>query len=152
MLSVAGRAALVALLAAGLFCAPADEAVEETLSISDVGDSIDSRIRPEDDRQEEARAELLVGTLPSDFPADVWVYQPSTVSSFGASDSENGFLELRVREELAAVAEQLDLRFAGEGWRGESLSAGRSSLRKGPRRLQVSLREDHGDTLIRIEY
>ena len=152
-LSGFARAAPAAgLLIAGLSCAPADEAVEETLAITDVGDSIDSRIRPEEDSREQAGAELLVGILPSDFPADVWVYRPSTVSNFGAADSEERFVELRVREEMASVAEQLDLRLAGDGWRGESLSTGRSTFSKGPRQLQVTLQDQNGETLIRIEY
>ena len=136
----------------GLACTPAEESAEEILATTDVGGSIDSRIRPEDDLREEARAGLVVGVLPGDFPGDVWVYQPSIVSSFARTDSEERFVVLRVREEMAAVVEQLDIRLAGDGWRGASLAAGQSTFRKGPRELRVSVRQDRGETLIRIDY
>ena len=145
----------VALLLGGLAClacTPAEESVGEILATTDVGDSIDSRIRPEEDPREEARAELLVGVLPGDFPGDVWVYQPSIVSDFAGAGSAERFVVLRVREEMAAVVEQLDVRLAGDGWRGASLAAGQSTFRKGPRELRVSLQQERGETLIRIEY
>ena len=149
------RTGLAVLLALALLGCPSspEEALGGELETTDIGESVDSQIRPEDDPRGEERDELLVGMLPSDFPTDVWVYEPSTVLDFATADNDARFAVLKAREPLATVEQRLERRLTGDGWRGGELGEDAARVfTKGERRIRVRLEGDRGETTIRIEW
>ena len=139
-----------------LGCPAADPGAEgdDGFETRDVGSGVDSQIRPEDDVQPAPREVVsLVGMLPSDFPDDVWVYEPSSIVDLPASASEERYIVFRARETLPTVAEKMSARLAADGWSGGSLDGGRPvTFRKGDRQVVVGLVDEREETSIRVEY
>ena len=139
-----------------LGCPAADPGAEgdDGFETRDVGSGVDSQIRPEDDAQPTPREVIsLVGMLPSDFPDDVWVYEPSSIVDLPAPASEERFIVFKARETLPIVAAKLDARLAADGWSGSSLRGGHPVIfRKGERTVVVGLVDEREETSIRVEY
>lgn len=139
-----------------LGCPAAEPGAEEddSLDTRDVGSGVDSQIRPEEDAQPTPREVIsLVGMLPSDFPDDVWVYEPASIVDLPAAASEERYIVFKAREPLPAVAEKMRARLEADGWSGGTLDGGRSvTFRKGDRRIVVGLVDEREETAIRVEY
>ena len=145
----------VLVLLAALACRSDPTALEEApLETFDIDEGADKNIRPEDDVREAPREVVsLIGLLPSDFPEDVWVYEPSSIVDLPAAGSEETFIVFKAREPIAAVAAKLERRLAADGWSGPGLSGGElQTWAKGDRRLGVGLTDRREETDIRIEY
>lgn len=127
---------------------------EEAFETSDVGSGVDSQIRPEDDAQPTPREVIsLVGMLPSDFPDDVWVYEPSSIVDLPAAPSEERWIVFRARETSPMVAAKLEAKLRVDGWSGGGLDGGLPvTFRKGERTLVVGLSDQREETAIRVEY
>ena len=152
--SVAAGALSLSLLI--LACSAAEPGAEEDdgFDTKDVSSDVDSRIRPEDDARPSPREVIsLVGMLPSDFPDDVWVYEPSSIVDLPAAASEERYIVFKARETLPIVAAKLEAKLAADGWSGSSLDGGQPVIfRKGDRRVVVGLVDRREETSIRVEY
>ena len=143
------------LLLLTLGCSTDSSEIEEApFETEDVGAGVDHQIRPETDTKPAPREMVsLIGLLPSDFPADVWVYEPSSIVDLPAPDSSELFVTLKARAEFAAVAAKLGAKLAASGWSGASLESGDTVVfRKGERQIVVGLEDQRGETRIRVEY
>jgi hypothetical protein len=125
---------------------------EETVETVDVGEGIDSQIRPEEDQRAEVRERGLLGVLPGDFPADLWAYEPASIVDFGAAEAGRSYVALRT----VASPEQVSRRFrAQEGSRGWEVAVVASTLitfTKSGRLVEAELEQRGNETWIRIEY
>ena len=101
--AVAGVLSL-SLLILGCPAAEPDAEEDDILDTRDVGSGVDSQIRPEDDARPAPREVIsLVGMLPSDFPDDVWVYEPSSIVDLPAAASEERYMQC-IRTALLSFA------------------------------------------------
>ncbi len=152
--SAAAGALSLSLLILGCPAAEPGAEEEDSFDTRDVGSGVDSQIRPEDDAQPAPREIVsLVGMLPSDFPDDVWVYEPASIVDLPAAASEERYIVFRAREALPAVAQKMGARLAADGWSGDSLDGGEPvTFRKGDRQIVVGLVDQREETAIRVEY
>ena len=125
-----------------------NEVLEETR----VGEPVDSLIDIENDIRGEARIDALIGMLPGDFPADLWVYEPATVLDFAGVADDDRWVVLQARQELAIVLERFDRRLAADGWVGTGLGPKPSVYRKDSRSARIAVAEEAGEVLIRMEW
>ena len=144
----------LSLLILGCPAAEPDVEEDETFDTADVGSGVDSQIRPEDDAQPTPREVIsLVGMLPSDFPDDVWVYEPSSIVDLPSASSQERYIVFRARESLPEVAGKMRARLEADGWSGGSLDGAEPvAFRKGERRILVELVDEREETSIRVEY
>ena len=127
---------------------------EEALETEDIDAGVDKMLRPEDDARATPREVVsLIGLLPSDFPDDVWVYEPSSIVDLPDADSEERFIVFKAREPVDTVAAKLEARMAADGWSGGGLGGGElQTFSKGDRQVRVGLVDQREETQIRIEY
>ena len=128
--------------------APADETIETV----DVGEGIDSNIRPEEDVRAEVRERGLLGVLPGDFPGDLWVYEPASIVDFGAAEGGRSFVALRAVATPAEVARRLRAEESARGWEASAATSTLLTFSKGGRRVEAELEQRGNETWIRIEY
>jgi hypothetical protein len=145
---------VIFVLAAGVTaCRRADTApAEETIETVDVGEGIDSNIRPEDDQRAEVRERGLLGVLPGDFPRDLWVYEPASIVDFGAAEGSRSFVALRAVAAPERVAQRLRSEESARGWQVEAATGTLLTFSKGGRRVEAELEQRGNETWIRIEY
>ena len=124
----------------------------EPLELTEVGVGIDRHIRPEDDSRAKTHVDLLLGVLPSDFPSDFWVYEPSAVVDFSALESDERWVQLKVRQELEVVHERLVRRLHADGWSGGPFEGQAATFSKSERTVTVTSEEDQGEVLLLIDY
>ena len=139
-----------------LGCPAAEPGAEEDegFETSDISSGVDSQIRPEDDARPTPREVIsLVGMLPSDFPDDVWVYEPSSIVDLPAPPSEERWIVFQARETSPIVAAKLEARLRADGWSGGTLDGGLPvTFRKGERTVVVGLSDQREETSIRVDY
>jgi hypothetical protein len=145
--------ALVVLGGGAAACRRAEKApAEDTLETVDVGEGIDSNIRPEDDVRAEVRERGLLGVLPGDFPGDLWVYEPASIVDFGAAEGGRSFVALRAVAAPDDVARRLRGEQSTRGWEVEAATGTLLTFSKGGRRVEAELEQRGNETWIRIEY
>ena len=118
----------------------------------DVGESIDSRIRPEEDPRAEVRARGLVGVLPGDFPSDLWVYEPASIVDFGTAEPGRSYVALRTVATPEAVSRRLQAEEGQRGWQVSVVAPTLVTFSKQGRLVEAELEQRGNETWIRIEY
>ena len=144
-------ATAAALLLVALACAPREQGASSEASIEteDVDAGPTSNMVPLEDEQTANTGEQLSGLLPDDFPNDLPVYLPSSVSDFGVVSEAVRFLELRTPDSAATVRSAIAQNWSQRGWR----ATGNGTYERSGRNVTLSVTEEGlADTRIRIEY
>jgi hypothetical protein len=144
------------LVAASLACRPAEpspaEDPEETVETVDVGESIDSQIRPEEDERAEVRERGLLGVLPGDFPKDLWVYEPASIVDLGAAEAGRAYVSLRTVASPEEVSRRFQAQERSRGWQVAVVASTLLTFSKDGRLVEAELEQRGNETWIRIEY
>jgi hypothetical protein len=148
----ASRSALLTgfVLGLAIACAPPAEEAEVDIEVVDVIESVDSRIRPEDDIRAEVRERGLLGVLPGDFPSDFWVYRPASIVDIGDAGGR-AFVSLRATGRAADIADRLRMEQADRGWSANGGAEGLAFTKQG-RQVDVSFEPQGNETWVRIEF
>lgn len=125
---------------------------EETIDIVDVGEGIDSQIRPEEDERAEVRERGLLGVLPGDFPKDLWVFEPASIVDFGAAEGGRSYVALRAVAAPADVARRFQTEERARGWEVTAATSTLLTFSKDGRRVEAELEHRGNETWIRIDY
>ncbi len=98
------------------------------------------------------RHESFSGVLPQGFPADLPLYDPSSLTDFGDLDIGGNYVLMFSPDTAAMVRDRMAGELRRSGWaliRGDSE---RGSYRRGSRRVTLSIHEAQPGTEIRVEY
>ena len=93
----------------------------------------------------------MAGILPSDFPADVPVFSPSSLVDFGSPGSER-FVEIDTSAPITRVRASLESQLSSAGWSGSGSSDEAMVFVKAGRQLKVILKDLSAGTRIRYVY
>jgi hypothetical protein len=127
--------------------------VDEPLDTVDVADSIDSRIRPEEDERAEVRDSAgLLGVLPGDFPSDLWAYEPSSIVDFGDAEPGRSYIALRAIGAPDEVIRRFQSQEGSRGWNVSVVSTTLLTFAKDQRLVEAEIEQRGNETWIRIEY
>ena len=91
------------------------------------------------------------GVLPSDFPAALPLYHPSSLTDFGDSEAER-WVVLFSPDETQLVQQRLARELRRTGWTLVDGDANRGTYRRGSLRVVMSIRDARPGTEIQVEY
>jgi hypothetical protein len=128
------------------------KAERETLETVDVDAPVDSQIRPDQDQRAQVRDRGLLGVLPGDFPADLWVYEPASIVDFGAAEAGRSYVALRAVGSPQEVSRRFQAQEGSRGWQVTVATATLLSFSKQGRLIEAELEQRGNETWIRIEY
>jgi hypothetical protein len=139
----------VALLALGACRAPViDE--EAPLEIVEVDRGPTAAFSPDEDVIGQRTVDRVAGALPGNFPSDLPIYEPSSVSDFGPLGERQSFLVLHSDRSPSQVTEAVRIALDGSGWARDGDAFRR---KKGQLVARYSIHAaSRGGTEIRIEY
>jgi hypothetical protein len=144
---------LVILLGGSLGC-PRPSGPNDPGAIVDVPPSIE--VTTENDPKERYRPPEFAGVLPSDFPADLPIYKPSSLMDFG--ETQRGYLvSMLSPDRLSKVRRMLHENLSSDGWSATHASPAKGKgesvvLRKDGRRVWLHLEDGRPGTVYRFEY
>ncbi|HVR28890.1 MAG TPA: hypothetical protein VMS86_05090 [Thermoanaerobaculia bacterium] len=142
-----------AVLAASAGCRGGEPTADgAAIEAVDVGEPIDSQIRPEEDERAEVRARGLLGVLPGDFPSDLWVYEPASIVDFGAAEPGRSYIALRTVAAPAEVSRRFQAEERKRGWQVAVVASTLLTFSKDGRLVEAELEQRGNETWIRIEY
>lgn len=118
----------------------------------DVGAGYDAALSTESDKRERRFKSELGGVLPSDFPADMPVFSPSSIVDFGQPGGSGRFVVVDTPVPRSEVTSSLDARLGRAGWAIESAGEGGNTYSSEGRRVRVVLTDLGSGTRIRYEY
>lgn len=97
------------------------------------------------------RREAFTGVLPSDFPADLPLYDPSNLTDFG---SEGGarYVLMFTPDAATMVRDRMQVELARSGWAQIDGDDMRGTYRRGSRAVILDIRDANPGTEIRVEY
>ena len=155
---VSTRCALLILaavvVAAG--CAPTKsgggEQAAQPLEVEEISLPVDSALSTEADRKGPPVVQGVAGVLPSDFPRDVTVHTPSSVSDFGDTADGSRFVELESPTAVAAVTASFEQRLRGQGWVVRRSGADALQVSKNGRAVTITISQLDSGSRIRVEY
>lgn len=128
---------------------PADEF--EELETIDVEPGVEIEIA--DDQKAAVRKPQLVGVLPTDFPADLPLYLPSSLVDYGRDDAGR-YISLLTPHGIDRVRGALPALLRDGGWRlsGDLGRSGAATLTKGSRQVGLRIENGRPGTLCRYTY
>ena len=139
-------------LAVALLAACGGEASEPgEIEVVDVAPSRTSVLTTEYDEEAPQRRDAFAGVLPSDFPADLPLYDPSTLVDFG-DDAGSRFALMFTPDAATMVRNRMRSELGRSGWAlidGDGL---RGTWRRGSRSVILDIRDARPGTEIRVEY
>lgn len=148
-------AALAALALGGsiLACSrsepPAPDSAAKPIPTEDVAPPLGAGVSTAGDRQEPARRPRFSGVLPGNFPKDVPMYEPSTLTDFGPAAAGASYVVLQTPDSPALVRRRFLEQLAARGYLA---GADGTTLVQGERSLRVTFEEARPGTRIRLEY
>ncbi len=116
----------------------------------DVGPSL--VISTENDPTEVERKPALIGVLPADFPEDLPLYLPASLTDFGAGDGGWRFVELLTSHSVAQADAGLAALVSESGWATSGSGDGGRLLRKGNRQVRLRIQDGRPGAYYRYEY
>jgi hypothetical protein len=122
------------------------------LETVDIGSGYDAALSTEADKKERRIKADVGGVLPSDFPAGLPVFSPSSIVDFGHAADSGGFVVLDSPVTRSEVASSLRTRVERAGWAVESVNGEVTTYSKGGQRVDVRLTDLGSGTRIRYEY
>ncbi len=140
--------AVGAMLIIGLAgCSNTDSSSQQRKEVVDVPPLLE--VSTDNDQQAVPRPAELSGQLPSDFPADLPVYVPSSLVNFGRDGGP--WLELLCADTQAKVTAELPTLVSNAGWGVETSGSSVTATRNG-RRVIFTISAGNPGTLIRVDY
>lgn len=135
-----------------LLACPASEAPEENgIETVEVEPAPTTLLTTLYDEAAPERREAFSGVLPSDFPADLPLYDPSNLTDFG--DAERGRYVLLFSPDAATlVRDRMQVELARSGWTLVEGDAVRGTYRRGSRAVVLDIRDANPGTEILVEY
>ena len=122
----------------------------EPLATIEVGAAPDAAATTEADSQSHSLAdESFAGVLPGGFPADLPIYQPSSLVDFGPGEGGFQSVTLRTSDSAATVRSRYLASLRAAGW---SSTGEESHWRKGQHELQVEVVDARPGTRLRLSY
>ena len=122
------------------------------LETVDIGAAPDAGLSTEGDEQGRYVAADVAGVLPTDVPADVTIYSPSSLVDFGELDDGRRFLAVDTPSNLESVRSQVVSELEAVGWRLASEQNSRLRFTKANAQLIVVLEDLEAGSRIRYEY
>lgn len=130
-------------------CRRDGEAGEERLEAVDVAPAL--TVETAADPAAVERPPELIGALPAGFPDDLPLYLPASLIDFGTG-KEGRFVSLLTPHGLARVEGQVTAQLRQAGWTATGSGAGTWTLRKGSRRVRLTIEDAKPGTFYRFEY
>ncbi|MDX1642949.1 MAG: hypothetical protein R3244_01185 [Thermoanaerobaculia bacterium] len=125
-----------------------DDGVIETVEVEPARTTLLTTIY---DQAAPERREAFSGVLPSDFPADLPLYDPSNLTDFG--DAEEGrYVLLFSPDASTLVRDRMEVELARSGWTRIEGDAARGTYRRGSRAVVLGIRDANPGTEILVEY
>ena len=129
-----------------------DGAVESgEVKIVDVGPSRTSVLTTAYDDVAPERREAFSGVLPSDFPADLPLYDPSNITDFGDGDGSR-FVLMFSSDAATMVRDRMRAELARSGWALIEGDGERGTWRRGSQSVILDIRDARPGTDIHVEY
>ena len=122
------------------------------LETVDVGSGYDADLSTSTDPRERRIESELGGVLPSDFPADMPIFSPSSIVDFGQPGGSGRFVEVDTPVPRSEVTSSLGARIERAGWAVDSVGEGGNTYSNEGRRVRVILTDIGSGTRIRYEY
>ena len=150
----ASRAIARLLVACGLAAACGAPAPREPVELEtvDVAPPVDAGLSTADDLKAVQRAAEVSGLVPSDVPADLPIFVPSSVVDFGGPAAGRPFVELDTGAPPREVRRWLGERLPAAGWTVDAIGDSLVSAHKGRQTADYRLTDLAPGTRIRLEY
>lgn len=103
------------------------------------------------DEQATQRHDAFSGVLPSDFPADLPLYDPSNLTDFG-SDGGARYVLMFTPDAATMVRDRMQVELARSGWAQIEGDDVRGTYRRGSHAVILDIRDANPGTEIRVEY
>ena len=143
--------AIVGLTFLALACGRSDEAGEGEIETIDVVPGRTSLLTTAYDETAPVRQETFSGVLPSDFPSDLPLYDPSSLTDFG--DAGGGRYVLMFTPDTATmVRDRMGSELTGTGWARIDGNTERGTYRRGSQSVIIEISDANPGTEIRVEY
>ncbi len=132
---------------------PEQRPAQMELETEEVGLAPDAELSTELDERAKALGPAIAGVLPSDFPADLPLFAPSSLIDFGGTPDGRRYVELDTTSSCGEVARRLSSELAAAGWRRtSSAQAGGGVYRKAQRQAVIRWLDRLPGCGIRVEY
>ncbi len=116
------------------------------LETVDVGAARDATLSTAGDAQEKRHEAAFAGVLPTGFPKDLPVYEPSTLIDFGGGP-QGSYALFQTPDDVARVRARYPATLRSRGW-----SAAGDAYAKGTHHVRMAIESAHPGARIRIEY
>lgn len=143
---------VVAFAACGGSQTGGDQQTAEPLEVEEISLPVDSGLSTETDRKGPPIVQGVAGILPSDYPRDLPIHKPSSVSDFGTAENGSRFVELESPTGMASVAAGLEQQLRQAGWTLERSGTGAYRVSKDGSVVTIVVSELYSGSRIRIEY
>ena len=140
--------AIVLVLAVG--CGGGESGGRAEIETVDVRPSRTSVLTTAYDEAAPERREAFSGVLPSDFPGDLPLYDPSNLTDFGREDGR--FVLLFSPDAATMVRDRMRAELARSGWTLIDGAAERGTWRRGSQSVVIAITDARPGTEIRIQY
>lgn len=142
---------VVLCLVAAAGCPGSGSSESGEIETVDVRPSRTSMLTTAYDVEAPERREAFTGVLPSDFPSDLPVYDPSNLTDFGDEDRSR-FVLLFTPDAVTMVRDRMRGELAQSGWALIEGSLERGTWRRGSQSVVLDIHDARPGTEIRIEY
>ena len=132
-------------------CAGGDATDQGEIEMIEVAPSRTSVLTTAYDEAAPERQEAFSGVLPSDFPADLPLYDPSNLTDFGGEGGAR-FVLLFTPDAATMVRDRMRAELARSGWALIDGGGERGTWRRGSRSVILDVRDARPGTEIRVEY
>ena len=130
---------------------PAAESPEEEIEVVEVEPAPTTLLTTLYDEQARKRHEAFSGVLPSDFPADLPLYDPSNLTDFGGEGGAR-YVLMFTPDAATLVRDRMQAELARSGWARIEGDEVRGTYRRGSRAVILEIRDANPGTEIRVEY
>lgn len=126
---------------------PAGEPAPPQATTVEVGAAPDATLSTASDRVETRHESAFAGVLPTGFPKDVPVYEPSSLVDFGEGGGWS-YSVFQTSQDLAVARQRFQELLRARGWAADSAAG----FVKQGRHLRVEFESAHPGARIRVEY
>ena len=125
----------------------------QQLDTVEVAPAPESKIDVEQDVKAPERGTTgLTGVVPADFPPDVPLYSPASITDFGDTADGRRQLTFATPDGPDKVRSWLIGRLVDLGWRRRAGASAAMEFEKGPRTVRISVQGDPVGAVYRVEY
>lgn len=133
-------------------CAGGDTGEKGEIEVVEVEPSRTSLLTTAYDEVASERSDAFSGVLPSDFPDDLPLYDPSSLVDFGDEAGGGRFVLLFTPDATTMVRDRMRGELARSGWTLIDGDTERGTWRRGSRSVILDIRDARPGTEIRVEH